>query len=72
MNVCYRCGGKDHQSRSYRTQKYLAELYQHSIKQKGNKVGKNMVYEVRKDDFDFGDASHIDLANFLMKNIKSD
>lgn len=31
-----------------------------------------MVYEVRKDDFDFGDASHIDLANFLMKNIKSD
>ena len=37
-NVCYRCGGKGHWSRTCRTPKHLVDLYQQSLKQKGKRV----------------------------------
>jgi len=36
-NICYRCGGKGHWSRTCRTPKHLVDLYQQSLKNKGKK-----------------------------------
>ncbi|XP_068309786.1 uncharacterized protein [Pyrus communis] len=36
--VCYRCGGNGHWARNYRTPKYLVDLYQASLKEKGIKT----------------------------------
>ncbi|KAK8356730.1 hypothetical protein V6Z12_A05G373800 [Gossypium hirsutum] len=54
-NVCYRCGGKGHWSRACRTQKHL----------KGKKVKTNLVYKDGEGDFDDGNATHLEVANFL-------
>ena len=40
--VCYWCGIKGHWSHTYRTPKYLAELYQASLKEKGKGVKVNL------------------------------
>jgi hypothetical protein len=40
---CYRCGMTNHWSRTYRTFKYLVELYQVSIKKKKKKVETNFI-----------------------------
>ncbi|KAK8322595.1 hypothetical protein V6Z12_A12G177500 [Gossypium hirsutum] len=64
-NVCYRCGGKGHWSRVCRTQKHLVDLYQQSIKQKGKKVETNLVYKDGEGDFDDGNATHLEVADFL-------
>ena len=36
-NLCYRCGMKGHWSRTCRTPKHLADLYQESVKNKGKR-----------------------------------
>ncbi|KAK8335719.1 hypothetical protein V6Z12_A09G072700 [Gossypium hirsutum] len=54
-NVCYRCGGKGHWSRVCRTQKHL----------KGKKVETNLVYKDGEGDFDDGNATHLEVADFL-------
>ncbi|KAK5846105.1 hypothetical protein PVK06_002376 [Gossypium arboreum] len=64
-NVCYRCGGKGYWSRVCRTQKHLVDLYQQSIKHKGKKVETNLVYKDGKGDFDDGNATHLEVADFL-------
>ncbi|XP_016676396.1 uncharacterized protein [Gossypium hirsutum] len=64
-NVCYRCGGKGHWSHVCRTQKHLVDLYQQSIKQKGKKVETNLVYKDSESDFDDGNATHLEVADFL-------
>ncbi|XP_021851982.2 uncharacterized protein [Spinacia oleracea] len=64
-NVCYRCGGKGHWSRTCRTPKHLVELYQQSLKQKGKKVETNLVYEDGEGDFDCGNTTHLEVADFL-------
>jgi len=38
-DVCYRCGMINHWSRTCRTPKHFVELYQASIKKKGEKCG---------------------------------
>ncbi|XP_056695484.1 uncharacterized protein [Spinacia oleracea] len=64
-NVSYRCGGKGHWSRTCRTPKHLAELYQQSLKPKGKKIETNLVYEDGEGDFDCGDTTHLEVADFL-------
>ncbi|XP_048501524.2 uncharacterized protein LOC125497863 [Beta vulgaris subsp. vulgaris] len=53
-NVCYRCGGKGHWSHTCRTQK-----------QKGKKVETNLVYEDGEGDFDCGNTTHLEVADFF-------
>ncbi|XP_052875879.1 uncharacterized protein LOC108488044 [Gossypium arboreum] len=64
-NVCYRCGGKGHGSHVCRTQKHLVDLYQQSIKQKGKKVETNLMYKDGEGDFDDGNATHLEVTDFL-------
>ncbi|XP_017640438.1 uncharacterized protein LOC108481880 [Gossypium arboreum] len=64
-NVCYRYGGKGHWSRVCRTQKHLVDLYQQSIKQKGKKVETTLVYKDGEGDFDDGNVTHLEVADFL-------
>ncbi|XP_021741128.1 uncharacterized protein LOC110707404 [Chenopodium quinoa] len=64
-NICYRCGGKGHWSRVCRTPKHLVDLYQQSIKQKGKKVETNLVDEDGEGDFDYGDTTHLEAADFF-------
>ncbi|XP_021857753.1 uncharacterized protein [Spinacia oleracea] len=63
-NVCYRCGGKGHWSRTCRTPKHLVELYQKSLKQKGKKVETNLVFKDGEGDFDCGNTAHLEVADF--------
>ncbi|KAA3465863.1 cellular nucleic acid-binding protein-like [Gossypium australe] len=37
-SLYYRCGGKNHWSRTCRTPKHLMELYQQPLKDKGKKI----------------------------------
>ena len=48
-----------------RTQKHLVDLYQQSIKQKGMKVETNLVYKDGEGDFDDGNATHLEVVDFL-------
>ncbi|XP_057248895.1 uncharacterized protein LOC125494756 [Beta vulgaris subsp. vulgaris] len=64
-NVCYRCGGKGHWSRTCRTPKHLVDLYQQSLKQKGKKLETNLVYEDGEGDFDCGNTTHLEVADFF-------
>ena len=75
-NLCYRCGGKGHWSRTCRTPKHLVELYQQSLKDKGKKIETNFASEDRKDetnldsrndDFNYGgvDTTHLDVTDFF-------
>lgn len=64
-NMCYRCGGKGHWSRICRTPKHLIDLYQQSLKQKGKNVETNFVYEDGEGDFDHGNATHLEAADFF-------
>ncbi|KAK8322277.1 hypothetical protein V6Z12_A12G156300 [Gossypium hirsutum] len=64
-NVCYRCGGKGHCSCVCHTQNHLVDLYQQSIKQKGNKVETNLVYKDGEGDFDDGNATYLEVADYL-------
>ncbi|KAK4399936.1 hypothetical protein Sango_1099700 [Sesamum angolense] len=59
---CYRCGGKGHWSRTYRTPKHLIDLYQESLKNKNEKIETNFV-----DDESDGyiDMTHLDVADFF-------
>ncbi|XP_009757653.1 uncharacterized protein [Nicotiana sylvestris] len=54
---CYRCGGKGHWAKIYRIPKYLVELYQASLKNKGPEA--NLVYD---NEFDI---THLDVADFF-------
>ena len=40
---CYRCGMKGHWSHTYHTAKHLVDLYQASIKGKGNQIETNFI-----------------------------
>ncbi|XP_040967904.1 uncharacterized protein [Gossypium hirsutum] len=57
--------GRGHWSRVCRTQKHLVDLYQQSIKQKGKKVETNLVYKDGEGHFDDGNATHLEVADFL-------
>ncbi|KAK9713437.1 hypothetical protein RND81_06G026800 [Saponaria officinalis] len=54
-NKCYRCGAKGHWSRVCRTPKHL----------KRKNVETNMVIEDAEGDFDSGDATHLEVADFF-------
>ncbi|XP_056694867.1 uncharacterized protein [Spinacia oleracea] len=64
-SVCYRCGGKGHWSRVCRTPKHLVNLYQESLKKKGKNVETNLVFEDGEGDFDSGDTTHLEVADFF-------
>ncbi|XP_070026151.1 uncharacterized protein [Nicotiana sylvestris] len=58
-NVCYRCRGKWHWSRTRRTSKHLVELYQDSLKKTEKNVEANFI---SKDNLDL---MHLDVADYL-------
>ncbi|XP_070041201.1 uncharacterized protein [Nicotiana tomentosiformis] len=58
-NICYRCGGKGHWSRTYRTPKHLVELYQASLKKAEKNAEANFISE---DNLDF---MHLDVADYF-------
>ncbi|XP_056685784.1 uncharacterized protein [Spinacia oleracea] len=64
-SVCYRCGGKGHWSRVCRTPKHLVDLYQSSLKKKGKNVETNLVFEDGEGDFESGDTTHLEVADFF-------
>ncbi|XP_021773971.1 uncharacterized protein LOC110737930 [Chenopodium quinoa] len=61
----YGRGRGGHWSRVCRIPKHLVELYQESLK-KGKKVEANLVLEGSNDGFDFGDTTHLEVADFLI------
>ncbi|KAK9734901.1 hypothetical protein RND81_04G170600, partial [Saponaria officinalis] len=65
ISKCYRCGVKGHWSRVYRTPKHLVDLYLQSMKQKRKNVETNMMIEDVEGDFDSGDATHLEVADFF-------
>ncbi|XP_021840247.2 uncharacterized protein [Spinacia oleracea] len=64
-SVCYRCGGKGHWSRVCRTPKHLVDLYQSSLKKKRKNVETNLVFEDGEGDFESGDTTHLEVADFF-------
>ncbi|XP_028795622.1 uncharacterized protein LOC114751125 [Neltuma alba] len=72
-NLCYRCGGKGHWSRTCRTPKHLVDLYQESLKNKNKnknkgkepKVETNFVGEEGDSDYGNMDVTHLDVADFF-------
>ncbi|KAK9700204.1 hypothetical protein RND81_08G223400 [Saponaria officinalis] len=64
-NKCYRCGAKGHWSRVCRTPKHLVDLYLQSVKLTKKNVETNMVIEDAEGDFDSGDATHLEVADFF-------
>ncbi|KAK9681728.1 hypothetical protein RND81_10G023600 [Saponaria officinalis] len=56
---------KSHWSRVCRTPKHLVDLYLQSVKQKRKNVETNMVIEDVEGDFDSGDATHLEVADFF-------
>ncbi|XP_039688731.1 uncharacterized protein [Medicago truncatula] len=68
-NICYRCGGKGHWSRTCRTPKHLVDLYQQSLKNKGKKVETHYAYNDGDDaDYDiYGDldTTPLDIGDFF-------
>ncbi|TYH77457.1 hypothetical protein ES332_D04G156100v1 [Gossypium tomentosum] len=63
--LCYRCGGKNHWSRTCQTPKHLVELYQQSLKDKGKKIKTNFVCENDKDDYDIVGTTHLKVVDFF-------
>lgn len=62
-NACYRCGMKGHWSRTCRTPKHLADLYQKSQKEKET----NFVYGEPGPSFDgLNDDTFLDIADFIV------
>ena len=62
-NTCYRCGMTGHWSRTCRTAKHLVDLYQASIKYKGNNIEVNFL----NDDGDGGvDLTHFDVSDHCL------
>ncbi len=64
-NKCYRCGMKNHWSRTCRTPKHLADLYQESMKNKGKNVVETNF--ITNDDYGLEDLSQFDVADFLIQ-----
>ncbi|XP_058775195.1 uncharacterized protein LOC131649450 [Vicia villosa] len=64
-NICYRCGGKGHWSRTCRTPKHLVDLYQKSLKNKKENIETHFANE--DDDPDYGnmDVTHLDIGDFF-------
>ncbi|TYI88309.1 hypothetical protein E1A91_D04G199100v1, partial [Gossypium mustelinum] len=63
--LCYRCGGKNYWSHTYCTPKHLVELYQQSLKDKGDKIETNFVCENDEDDYDIVDTTHLEAVDFF-------
>ncbi|XP_056695106.1 uncharacterized protein [Spinacia oleracea] len=64
-SVCYLCGGKGHWSRVCRTPKQLVDLYQQSLKKKRKNAETNLVLEDGEGNFDSGDTTHLEVADFF-------
>lgn len=76
-NVCFRCGGNGHWSRTCRTPKHIVELYQQLMQQKEKKAEANHLgYEdfslgdFSLEDFDHGDATHLETAHFIAPEVE--
>ncbi|XP_074356259.1 uncharacterized protein LOC141695957 [Apium graveolens] len=63
-NECYRCGMKGHWSRTCRTPKHLADLYQASPKDKGKNVEANLVFKDNEHADNLLTMTYLDTADF--------
>ncbi|KAA3463326.1 hypothetical protein EPI10_007684 [Gossypium australe] len=63
--LCYRCGDKNHWSRTCCTPKHVVELYQQSLKDKGEKIETNFVCENDEDDYGIVDTTHLEAVDFF-------
>ncbi|XP_074367589.1 uncharacterized protein LOC141708019 [Apium graveolens] len=63
-NECYRCGMKGHWSRTCRTPKHLADLYQASLKDKGKNVEANLDFEDNEHADNLLTMTYLDTADF--------
>ncbi|XP_074352797.1 uncharacterized protein LOC141691949 [Apium graveolens] len=61
---CYRCRMKGHWSRTCRTPKHLADLYQASLKDKGKNVETNLVFEDKDHADNLLTMTYLDTADF--------
>jgi hypothetical protein len=68
-NTRYRCGGKNHWSRTCRTPKHLVDLYQRSLKNKEKKIETNFALDDALEDVypDYGDmdVTHLEIGDFF-------
>ncbi|KAK5811155.1 uncharacterized protein LOC108468792 [Gossypium arboreum] len=64
-SLCYRCGGKNHWSRTYRTPKHLVELYQQSLKDRWKKIETIFFFENDKDDYGIVGTTYLEAADFF-------
>ncbi len=64
-NICYRCGGKGHWSRTCRTPKHLVDLYQQSIKNNEKRVETNYGDCDEYDGYGDMDPTHFDIGDFF-------
>ncbi|XP_058223193.1 uncharacterized protein LOC131332897 [Rhododendron vialii] len=75
---CYRCGGKGHWSRTCHTPKYLIELYQASLKEKGKEIETNFTDQISQnqsvDAFEPIDIPSFDIFEYIARpsGIKDD
>ena len=70
---CYRCGTFGHWAKQCRTPRHLVELYQNSIKNKGNGVESNFVYDNKNDILDGpkdqnDDDTYLEADDFLTED----
>ncbi|XP_074374557.1 uncharacterized protein LOC141714964 [Apium graveolens] len=63
-NECYRCGMKGHWSRTCRTPKHLANLYQASLKDKDKNVEANLVFKDNEHADNLLTMTYLDTADF--------
>ncbi|XP_058777125.1 uncharacterized protein LOC131651482 [Vicia villosa] len=64
-NICYRCGGKGHWSRTCRTPKHLVDLYKKSLKNKKERIETHFANEDDDPDYSNIDVTHLDIGDFF-------
>ncbi|CAI8594929.1 unnamed protein product [Vicia faba] len=64
-NICYHCGGKVRWGRTYRTPKYLVDLYKKSLKSTNTRIETHFSNEDGDPDYGNMDVSHLEIGDFF-------